>query len=276
LTHTHIETRLRTVVTTTTLAAGTLLVAAPALAQAGEPVRTWLTLQGAYADTRVTTRHDGFLGDAGTDISHEADLQLPRRNTAGSVHFGRRLGERWRIEVTGDVNRRQGSAVLTRPVVVGDQTFAQGSSVVSEARQTVVRVQGGYAFLKTPDSEWGLSFGGQLVGSRLDMGQAGTGTTVHSYDVPMAVLGIFGRQQLGQGDWWLDGRVTSSAADYTQAQAGLVWEANRHLMLGLGYQFTRTRVEDTQSGFIMSASAVQTMHLQYRAHGPQLSMQLGF
>lgn len=243
-----------------------------------EPARTWLTLQGVHANTQATTRYDGLFSGGGTDISQENDLQMPRRNTVGSVQFGQRIGNRWRIEVTYEVNRRDGSAVLNRPLDLGDNTLAQGTSVVSEARQTVVRVQGGYAFVQTPDSELGMSFGGQSVASRLNVRQTGSGaslTSSENWDAGLvAALGVFGRQRLGQSDWWLDGRATFGGGDghYTQASAGVVWAANRHLVLGLGYQFTQTRL-NTELGFI---SGISYMHLDYRAHGPLVSLQLGF
>jgi hypothetical protein len=281
LSHHHTLARWRAALTTTALA-GALCGGTAAQAQtpapAQEPARTWLMLQGVHANTKATTRYDGLFSGSGTDVSHESDLQLPRRGTAGTVQFGQRIGNRWRIEVTYEVNRREGSTVLSRSLDLSDNTLAQGTSVFSEARQTVLRVQGGYAFVQTPDSELGVSFGGQSVASRLNVRQTGSGanlTSSNNWDAGLvAALGVFGRQRLGQGDWWLDGRATFGGGDghYTQANASLVWAANRHLLLGLGYQFTKARL-DTELGFV---SGISYMHLDYRAHGPLLSLQVGF
>lgn len=256
-------------------------LATSAVAQSMEEprTRTWLQWQGTLAQVESTSRFSAWLDPAsGSQVGLEDDLNLAQRNLINQLQFGRRIGDRWRLEAGYESNRRSGSTVLPRALDIGGQTFAQGTAVRSEALLAVLRVNGGYAFVLTPDTEVGLLFGGQSVRVSLAVQPPAGGSNYESDAVEgglVPLLGLYGSHRLGTGAWSLSGRVVLGVDEghYNQVKLGLDWQANRYLQFGLGYQFSRARLN---TELTLLPGGTSYMDLNYRTHGPTVSVQLAY
>ena len=252
---------------------------------ATEP-RTWLQLQATSASWRMQTRGDYYFSQQSTPpLQLESELGLPEGGTISGIAFGRRIGQRWRIELEHTSSRRRGGTVLQREVAADGVLFRAGTPIQSDVKLSTLRVNGGVSLWMSPEAEFGLTFGGEWVelarrfeGSGVpDFAppqQAPSAQRTSSRDTaPIPVLGLYGHYAFAPA--W---RVTSRAefgvggASYRKLSAGVQWRATPHLALGAGYRQGSANL-DVLFGFI---GCCTHLVLDYQAHGPALSLNLSF
>lgn len=246
---------------------------------AGVEQRTWLQLEATSARIRsVSQSYDFFDDTIGQPVDTENTLGAPRRGTAWGLSFGRRIGEAWRIEAAFSQEGRDGRAVLAQDTNVEGTVYASGSTLRSTTQMRTWRVQGGYSFLQSGTAEAGISLGGHGLRLRRDLSgtPAGSapGTVVSDFgrdSVVLPLVGLYGTLALAPA-WQLSGRVDlTPGEDHAAAAATLLWRATPHLAIGLGYQVMETNLDVTW-GFVF----VERTVVDYRRHGPTLSVLLGF
>jgi hypothetical protein len=255
---------------------------------AAEP-RTWFELHGTLANWSMLTQGDsGYGSSTATAFSAENDLGLPRQRTIPGLSFGRRIGQRWRIELEHTSVRRRGTAVLQRDLAVDGEVFVAGTPLQSDLGLSTLRINAGWSFLKSAQAEAGLIIGGQWLSTsrrfqgtavRVDFsappGSPPTAQAARSSSsgdlAPQALLGLFGSTTIAP-EWQIQGRMEVVEAGNINASLGARWQANRHLSLALGYQFIRYELDEV-FGFIACCSHLV---LNARIHGPQLSLGLAF
>ena len=96
-----------------------MLLGTAACAQSEAPTepRTWLQLQATSATWRMQTRGDYYFSrQSKPPLQLESELGLPERGTISGIAFGRRIGQRWRIELEHTSSRRRGGTLLQRDV----------------------------------------------------------------------------------------------------------------------------------------------------------------
>jgi hypothetical protein len=252
------------------------LVAACACAAAGAQSldtaqRNWLDVQFFVPRIDSTARADAlFSNETGTTLDLENDLHQPRTRAGLGIAYGRRIGERWRIQLGYESLHRSADAVLTRDVRFQGYDFAAGSNVRASTTVAFGFVTGGYSFVLGPTAEFGVSFGGQTVHARVDLG------SVEAREGAAAVrLGLYGMRALG-GNWQLVadghvlvGREVNSSA---QVQFGVQWRPNANLGVGLGVRATRYSM-DLDTGIL---TPVPRLVYEYRAVGPYLTVGASF
>lgn len=244
--------------------------------------RTWFQLHGTAATWRLQTRGDDTAVYPDTPLQTETDLGLPRHHAITGLGFGRRIGQRWRIELDYESVRREGTAVLGSDVVAGGVVFAGGSTLRSAIGLRTLRVNAGWSLLMTEDSEAGIVLGGQWfeISRKFD----GQGRQVYadpasaigpqsssSGDLaPVLLVGLFGSQALAP-DWRLNARAEFGlGGGYRHGVVSAQWRALPNLALGVGYRYTRADL-DVLFGFVACCSRLL---VDYRTHGPAFTADL--
>ena len=250
--------------------------------------RTWFQLQGVAATWKMRTA--GNQGYANTvPFDAETDLGLPKHGPVPGLLFGRRIGERWRIEVDYSRGERSGSTLLAADRDIDSVRYAAGTRLDSTISLATLRITGGWSALMTPEAEAGVLIGGQSV--RIGRQLSGQGQSVsvsppppglspqppqpiasHTRDYElMPVAGVYGKVQLAPA-WHLAGRLSFSDRGNVNAQVTGQWRLNRHLALGLGYQHQRQNI-DSVTCFIVCSSRVL---LDTRIQGPMAMVEAAF
>ena len=270
-------------------AAGALLMlctAASAQPESPAENRTWLQLQATAATWRTQTQGDYTFGQQSkSPLQLESDVGLPQRATIAGIGFGRRIGQRWRIELEYTTSQRKASTLLRREVAADGVVFGVGTALQSEVKLAALRVNGGVSLLMTGEAEVGVLFGGEWIEvSRRFEGsgvpdinnpqQAPSARRTDNKDVaPIPILGLYGHYALAPA-WRLVGRAEFGVdgASYRKLQAGVQWRATPNLALGAGYRHASANL-DVLFGFI---GCCTHLVLDYQAHGPALTLDLSF
>ena len=263
----------------------TTLLCSASQAQTTAAPRNGFELTGVAATWQMQTRSDYLtFGPASTapPVDVESTLRAPRRGNITGLSFGRLIGERWRVEVAHSRSQRSGLATLGADLDVGGITYLSGTVLASDIKLTTLAVNGGLALIKNEGAELGLSLGGMWTRTSLHTdgitAYASGAVPANRYasdggdTVPTLLLGGFGHWDWGP-HWRLQGRAAFGVDGerHSQLSVAAQWRPNPHLGIGLGYRYTETELDMTHS-FI----GTSRLQLKYRAHGPMLSMALGF
>lgn len=264
------------------VALSAVLLALPlaAAAQAGplDPEqRTWLQLNVTSARHASSTGGSGaFGGGSNPRIDQERDLGLEDRKVMPGLLIGRRIGERFRIEGELVRSRRSGSTVLPADVSIDGATWLGGTVLRSEFSLRTTRISGGYSAVLTPDVEFGVSFGGQILSLRRTLeGTAGVGAygTDDSDSTAHPLLGLFVGVKLGPM-FRLAGRVDSGVDedDYVKLDLSATFRPVPQLGIGIGWRYVEARL--TNETFLYGYDNFG--QLRYRARGPMLLLEASF
>jgi hypothetical protein len=260
-----------------------VLLPCAALAQSG-PValeqRTWFGLQAVAASIRSSSFYESYNTNQLARLQNEDDLGVARRKAVAGLAFGRRIGERWRVEVDYLGVRRNAAATLRRDIDIYGLTYPAGSTTQAEVFVNAWRVSAGWSFIMNADAEWGVLIGGQNVhmSNHLDgSASAGAGAApspVHrdlSNNATVPAVGLYGQLALAQA-WTLAGHLDVALREkYTNLVVNGVWRMTPNVGLGLGWRYTDSRFDIT-TVFIGTSRDV----LSYRASGPQLNLTVSF
>ena len=248
--------------------------------------RTWLQLQATAATWRLQTRGTDSFGQPNTQPLHlESELGLPERGTISGIAFGRRIGQRWRIELEHTSSRRRGGTLLQRDVAADGVTFKAGTPIQSDVRLGTLRINGGVSLLMSTEAEVGLiggvewvqlarRFEGSGVRDRAPPQQAPSAQrTSFRATGPIPLLGLYGHYAFAPA-WRVTGRAEFGVdgARYRKLNLGVQWRATPNLALGAGYRHASANL-DVLFGFIACCSRLA---LEYQARGPTLSLDLSF
>jgi hypothetical protein len=229
-----------------------LLLGLPhAPAWAAEEPRTWLELRATDGHWRMSIDSGSlYSNNAGALVSTESELGLPARKTVPGIAFGRLIGQRWRIEIDHSSARRRASTVLASDVKRGEYTFLAGTPLEADVGLSTLRINGGWAAVKTDTTQAVLLLGGQWL--RISQRLNGTATpgppgprSVDSSDLtPIGLLGVLGQWQPA-AQWRLQARAEVGTEKVVQFNAGAQWRPTPHLALGAGYRFMRGEPNST-------------------------------
>lgn len=265
---------------------GVLLAAALALplaagAQSGplDPAqRNWLQLSTTNARFASSTGgNSSFGGGSNPRIDQERDLGLEDRKAMPGLFIGRRIGERFRIEGEIVRSRRSGSTVLPADVAIDGVTWAGGSTLNTEFSLRTTRISGGYSGVLTPDVEFGVSFGGQILSVRrsLDGSASGGGAYIadDSDSTAHPLLGLFASVKLGPM-FRLAGRVDSGVDEdeFVKVDLSATFRPVPNLGIGVGWRYIDARFANETFFFGYDNFGL----LRYRARGPQVLLEASF
>jgi|JI8StandDraft_1071087.scaffolds.fasta_scaffold63212_1 hypothetical protein len=267
----------------TRLALRAALLALPLCAAAqGGPLdpeqRTWLQFNVTNASFASSTGSvDNFGGGTATRIDQERDLGLEDRKAMPGLLIGRRIGERFRIEGELVRSRRTGSTVLAADTTVDGTTWAGGTPLRTEFALRTTRISGGYSAVLTPEVEFGVSFGGQILSVRRALEGTHSGGFAYAFDdsdsTAHPLLGLYGGVKLGPM-FRLSGRVESGVGDddYVKLDLSATFRPLPHVGIGVGWRYVDARFANETFFFGYDNFG----QLRFRARGPMLLLEVGF
>jgi hypothetical protein len=218
-----------------------------------------LDLSGTMVILSSDFRVDGNNG-AGTDVSAEGRLGLPKNKFQPRASLRWRPGHRHEIEIGYQFARREGTKTLTDSVVFQDSTFNIGATVNSQFNTDQAFLTYRYAFIAHERTQIGFGVGlGAFffkVGIDALVNGSGAGQTdsvsfgIHKDFVgPTASLGLYGRFLSGQ-HWLFEADVRGIAikidrfkAAVGEGSGAVRYYVSHTLGLELGYGISAVKVE---------------------------------
>jgi len=245
--------------------------AAPAVAQSNA--------EGLLSD-RLVVNLGGFIFETGVKANlngqSNAGREIDFDETFGKASDARRIRADllWRITPQHHLrfmyfdNANARSSVLDEDIEWGDYTFLAGSEAEFEQKIKVYSLAYEWAFTRSPTHEVAASLGVHFMDMRFKLSGKVNGTDPDGTPVdgltrdksadlpaPLPMVGLRAGWAVSP-DWYVDAQVQFFAArvgDYdgrwTDARVGATWMFQRHLGVGLGYNWFRTRVDVTQDDF---------------------------
>jgi len=228
----------------------------------GHPVLTdrFLLSAGAFVPKKnLELRVDGSI-DTGR-IEFDERLGLSSEETTGSGELRWRFGEKWSVSGQYFKTTDSATAVLTEDVSWADYVLQEGSNVGAGIELTVARIFAGRTFSTGPGHEFGLGLGlhwlelGAFVDGEFFINDESTGFRRESVsaDAPLPNVGAWYWYALSPR-WLVTTRVDwfgASFGDYSgdlwNANAGLTFQAWRHVGFSLSYQYFRLDVDVDKS-----------------------------
>jgi hypothetical protein len=257
-------------------------VAPVAVAQHAED-RWWFHVTGYRPSIDSTARSDLLALDRpGTVVSFEGELGLADRATLPWFQAGRRLGERWRIELEYFSLRRSGSRTASRDIAWDDTVFPASAPLSSIFDSDVMRLSAGYSFVQRPDAELGAVLGLHATRFRVSLasqvaigGFSGAGQAkAEEALVPLPTIGLYGRYDLAPA-WVVSGRFDYFSFSTGRYGGGLVdatidigWRANERITLSAGFRTVDYTLDIDRSNWRGG--------VDYRFKGPFVSLKFGF
>lgn len=231
-------------------------------AEAGNPLtdRFSISLGTFLLDTSTELRIDGMAGN-GTEFDAERTLGL-KDSDRFRVDGYWRFADRHRLRVMYFDAKRSASRVLDTELVVGDTVFPVNGQIDSSFDTRVAELAYEYAFLKRDNYEVAASIGIHDLRFALDISamQTASGQPLDlartaNANGPLPVIGLRGTWRLNDR-FYLDGQAQffkisldpydGRLEDYTLS---VVWQAFKHVGLGVGYNEFVTRLDVSDDRF---------------------------
>lgn len=230
-------------------------------AEAGNPLtdRFSISLGTFLLDTSTELRIDGASGN-GTEFDAERTLGL-QDSDRFRVDGYWRFANRHRLRVLYFDTKRGATQDIDTELRVGDTVFPIDAQIESSFDTRVAELAYEYTFLKRDNYEVAASFGVHDLRFELNLEATRTGSgeplslaRTANANGPLPVIGLRGTWRLNE-HFYLDGQAQffkisidpydGRLEDYTLS---VVWQAFKHVGLGVGYNefVTRLDVSDTR------------------------------
>lgn len=231
-------------------------------AEAGNPLtdRFSLSLGTFLLDTETDIRVDGAAGN-GTEFDAERTLGLDDSDRFRVDGYWR-FANRHRLRVLYFDTSRSALEVIDTELRVGDIVFPLQAEIDSTFETRVAELAYEYAFLKRDNYEVAatigvhdLRFGLDLSATRTGSGQPLSLQRTADANGPLPVVGLRGTWRLSDR-FYLDGqaqyfRISLDPYDgrLEDYMASVVWQAFKHVSLGVGYNEFVTRIDVSDDSF---------------------------
>jgi opacity protein-like surface antigen len=204
----------------------------------------------------------------GTEISFEDDLGFSDRETTGAFLGSVRLGERWKIEAEYLPLRRSSSRAVSRTINWGDNVYTVGTVVSGDFDSDVIRISGGYSFIKDAQKELGISLGLHATDFKISLAATGVGGQTADTLAPLPTIGVYGAYAFTPR-WLVSGRLDYLSLNYGDYDGSLVnfnvgvdYRFSRNFGVGIGYRYVDYDLTVSKSKFNGSVN--------YQFNGPLL------
>jgi len=261
--------------------------AAPPLAIGSDPApRSWVQPYVVSARWQVNTVGNELFGN-NPQFNAESDLGLSRRGAYLGLALGRRIGERWRVELDYGEGRRSGERTLGADLDADGKRYSAGTRLESTSILRHLQVTGGWALVQSNSVEAGLLVGGRLTqlsrslsgqGRPLpDFGeapQAGPDTGIASNAADSGLLpvaGVFASTRVAT-DWSIDGRLSLTSRSNMHWQVQAVWSFSPNGSLSAGFFESRQNIDGVSCFIVCTARQL----IDTRVRGPQVAVALAF
>lgn len=273
------------------LTAGLLAIAASVAAQAQAQGRPGsepspdpvfdhtITLEASigYGSTDTRVRLDASDGTPGTVLDAEGDLGLDSGEMTGwaGVILRPRPRHRVRAGLNYLASDRRARQALEEDIRVGDEIYVAGEEVESHLRLRTWSVAYAYSFLRMPRAEAAFSLGVTSIGAYAKAGvPARAVSETEERSVPAPQVGVEVAARVWR-DWYAEARyqyvkvnASGSSGRLSQLDAGVVFQFDRNISVGLGYSSFDVDVESNDPG--------DSGTFRYKTQGPRLFLRAGF
>ena len=215
------------------------------------------------ADTSTSIRVDGTTNLPGFDIDINEQFDLGAFDNSIALEAQWRFGERWKVAAQYFRFSDSSAVVLEDDIRWGDLEFRAGVGIESTSALNVTRVFFGRDFLRTEDRAFGVGFGLHQLG--IEMTVAGA-----AWVDDVLVADAEGRAEVSKplpniGSWftwspaekwalrarldWLSASIDPYHGSIINASAGVNYQFNRHIGVGLNYNLFELDVGVDHSGW---------------------------
>lgn len=244
--------------------------------------RFWFEASAFKPDIDTHVRVSSPNGAIGTDISLESDLNLADRETLPDIFVGARLGSRWTVTGEYFALDRDGTAGITRDIVVDDVTYPAGVSLSSSFDTSVYRLSVAWSFIHNDRAEAGVSLGAHVTTFDLQLngqgyiGSAAIQTVRRERDAlaPLPTIGVYGGYRItprlsigGRFDYMSLG-VGDYDGELTNAQANISYQLFRNVGVGVMYRYVDYGLKIDKDKWKGDMS--------YQFSGPAVFLRVGF
>jgi len=243
------------------------------------PIQDHFALRASYIDARVQTRaqvSDTTAGLVGTPFDGERDLGLPAHSRTGRAEFIFRLHNRGRLRVDALDLSRSGSAVLTRTLQYGNQTYQANERVNTQFDWRQFALTWLYSLVRNDRFELGTGVGFHFIQTEAVAQVPARAASRQAFDGagPFATLALdatwrmtrrFSLNARGQTFELTTSSITARLFDW---HADVQFRAHRNLAIGAGYQsnYVRLDVPDRNPGGT----------LRFDVSGPEVFLRASF
>ena len=165
------------------------------------------------------------------------------------------LGARWRIEVEYLSLRGENCLSLSRTIGWGDNSYPIGALVSSQFSSDIIRLSGGYSFVRDAQKEFGFTFGLHTTDFKVSLAASGVGSETGDLLAPLPTTGVYGAYALTP-KWLVCGRVDVFSLSYdvyggslTNATIGVDYRFFRNFGLGAAYRHIDCDLNVTKGRF---------------------------
>jgi opacity protein-like surface antigen len=238
---------------------------------------------GVYQPALNTSVRVDGSGGRGTEITLEDDLAFQERPTTPFALMTLRLGERWRIEAEYIPLDRESTSTLSRTITIGDTTYPASTTIDSSFGTDTYRLGFGYAFIKNPSSEMGVSLGVHVTTFDLSINSsAGNLTSSNDTLLPLPAIGLYGSYAFAP-NWLVTGRADIFALDYDIYSGSMLdlnlaveYQITENIGAGLGYRYINIDLGVDETLTVGSVNRDFSGDFNYRYNGPTLYLSLMF
>lgn len=236
---------------------------------------------GAFVPKKTLSINvDGSVATA--DIDFDERIGLSSEETTGSGELRWRFGQKWSVSGQYFETTDSATAELSEDISWEDYVLRAGSNVSAGIGLSVARVFAGRTFNTGPNHEFGLGFGlhwleiSAFLEGEFFVNDESTGFRRESVsaDAPLPNIGGWYWYALSPR-WlvttrvdWFGASIGDYSGDLWNANAGLTFQAWRHVGFSLSYQFFKLNVDVDKSDWHGGAD------LTY--HGPYVAANINW
>jgi hypothetical protein len=206
-------------------------------------------------NANTSLRIDPSPTQVGTMLSGESDVGLSKGGLRPDIELTLLPGERHLVRLNGFSSRRDGTAVLTRRVVFDNNVYNVGTTVKSTLNLGMLGIGYGYRLFKAPRYELDLGLDVQVTSIEANVFAPSTGLPREADQgvVPIPMLDVEGRWEVWR-KWqllgryrWLGANAEDAKGSIADWRAGVQWQYNPHLAIGLHYRSFNISVDSSSN-----------------------------
>jgi hypothetical protein len=242
------------------------------------PITDHFAVRAIYLNGSIQT--DGQVNDtansvSGTPFSAENDFGLPDKAHQMRAEFMFRLRDRGRLRVGAFDSSRQGSQVLTQPIVFGDQTYKANERVNSTFDFRMFEFTYTYSLLRTDSFELGPGLGVHFIQGQTSA-LVPTRPSRESVDFagPQVTLALDGtwrftpRFSFNARYQALDVTINDISSKIYELSANVQFRIHKNVAVGAGYQNSSFEVDAPKEN--------PGGNLRFAIDGPELFLRASF
>jgi hypothetical protein len=210
---------------------------------------------GAFITNRNTNaRVDPSNGGSGSDVDLENDLGLDSSTSVGRFGGYFWLSHRQRLDVSYFDLSRTASRKLDKTINWGDQTFQINTTLTTDNRLTITKVDYTFSFLNKDRGYLGVTGGLYVMDTKFSLSEPTLGKfETSSLTAPLPVIGLRGEYAISE-HWnlrgatqWFGITTNDVSGHLTDTYVGVDYGFGKRMFVGLAYDTVKLTVDTTKT-----------------------------